>query len=98
MNNDETFETICDKHKELCSNSKVLFEPGIMNSGTNLKHIDFNPDMYAQAHSTSPVRAKQEFVCSTLYPELKLRKFEDRDILLLSFEQQRSKLRKILID
>jgi len=48
----ETFETICEKYSILMEKSKVLLNSSIANTTANINQ-DFNPEVYATVHNTT---------------------------------------------
>ena len=78
--------------------SKVLLNPSVANAAVNINHIDFDPDAHAAAHNITDLQAKQIHTQNTMYPELLLRNLHPREILSLSYQQKRNKLREFLVD
>ena len=58
--------------------SEVLLDPKVINSNLNMKHINLDYKLYAIQAVVSKTLAKQEYIRTTLIPELELRE-KDRN-------------------
>lgn len=81
-----SFSTLREKHEHIQKNSKVLLDPNIINSQTNINHINFDYTLYAAKENNTEAYAKQHYMRTTLIPELKLRGEKTNDIMGMSYE------------
>ena len=65
--------------------SKVILDPNHVNSHLNIHHINFDYKQYAANLKTTKKIAKQEYMRTTLLPELKLREKDMNDVMNLSY-------------
>ena len=74
-----------EKHEHIQKNSKVLLDPNIINSQTNIQHINFDYTLYAVKLNYTEADAKQHYMCTTLIPALVLRGETTNDIMGMSY-------------
>ena len=76
-----SFSTLREKHEHIQKNSKVLLDPNIINSQTNIQHINFDYKLYAVKVNNTEAYAKQHYIRTTLLPQLVLRGEKTNEIM-----------------
>ena len=77
--------------------SKIEFDANVINRFVNMNHIDFSPNLYAETTNESMNAIKRKYLQKIILPEFNMRNIPLTDILPLSFEEKRQRLRKILL-
>ena len=82
---ESSFKSLREKHEYIQKQSKVILDPNHVNSHLNIHHINFDYIQYAANLKTTKKIAKQEYMRTTLLPELKLREKDMNDVMNLSY-------------
>ena len=67
------FKSLREKHEYIQNKSKVILDPNHVTFYLNINHINFDYKQYAANLNITETRAKQEYMRTTLLPELILR-------------------------
>lgn len=82
---ESSFKSLREKHEYIQNQSKVILDPNHVNSHLNIHHINFDYKQYAANLKITKKIAKQEYMRTTLLPELKLREKDMNDVMNLSY-------------